>query len=149
MAYLQNLHREHLVNGQIGTVTKFLTAREAVSRGIEIGFSRTDDGLTGSPPIAENNGIQATNAPDAPLTRYDYSGIPSYILEAQTMWPVVHFPKGSKSYTAIDVLCVPDTWLVYDERSRIKMGTREQVNQCLTLRFKHALIIINFKSRYL
>lgn len=73
----QNLIQGELVNGSIGRVVDFLTAREAINGNTDIGF------------IDPTNEMQ-DGALRAPSSR----DLPRHVLESSQPWPVVHWTSG-------------------------------------------------------
>lgn len=76
----QNLIHGELVNGSIGQVVDFLTAREAVNGNTDIGF------------LDPNNEMRN----DAAGRRNREQSIPRHVLDSSHLWPVVLWASGRK-----------------------------------------------------
>lgn len=100
---LQNLIQGELVNGTIGQVVDFLTAREAVNGNTDIGF------------------VEPTNEMlDDAARRSGRRDIPLHILQSPHPWPVVHWASGRR------MMVVPVEFTVENVHGEVE-ATRGQV----------------------
>lgn len=99
-----------MVNGSIGKVVDFLTAREAINGNTDIGF------------VDPNNEMRD----DAARRPTRGAGVPRSILYSEQHWPVVHWESGRK------MVMVPVEFTVENVHGEVE-ATRGQVSDFSTI----------------
>jgi len=111
------MEQGHLVNGSLGKIADFKTAREAKNEGVEIAESESREDY--SSKKSKRKKIDSNE--NKPAVTVKSEGIEKPEYDELTVWPIVRFTNGRQ------LMCMPDSFSSENARGNVE-ATRHQVH---------------------